>query len=117
MGGSDAGADVVAYAYQMGRLDLVTVVLTILALIFTLATVPVFFYLKRRAEFVAQAEAKKALANVERIAESVAINKMETMLPILMAEYRELAQNAVTFDQADQIAEAQDDDADADGQN
>jgi hypothetical protein len=58
---------------------------------------------------VARREAKTALSNATKAAEAVAVKKMEEMLPILMAEYRELAQNAVSYEQANRIAEAQDD--------
>jgi hypothetical protein len=109
------------FAVQTVRLDFVTVALTVtttllaaLAILLALAAIPYFFYLKRRAEYVAREAAAKAIEGVERRSEAAAVSQMEQMLPILMAEYREIALKTASGEMADEIARAQNDPTDVD---
>lgn len=98
----------VDFAAQTGRLDLLTAVLAVLALLLGLTAFPVFFYLRKRAEEIAKEAAAEALAGAIERVEAAAISRMEGILPTLLLEYRQLAENAVDGDEADQIAAAYD---------
>lgn len=101
-----AVCDAVGCASQLGRLDLVSVLLAILGLLLALAGVVAFFDLRKaakdRATEVARVEA-------ERAAEGAAVRYLEAELPRLVEEYMELAANAATDEAANQIALAQED--------
>ena len=109
MTADQTATSVVDFAAQTGRLDFLTAVLAVLALLIGLSAVPVFFYLKMRAEAVAREEAAKALEGAAERVEAAAISKLEAMLPTLVREYTELARNAATEEEANDIALAQDD--------
>lgn len=134
-------ADGVAAAYQLGRLDLVTALLAIVAIGLAIGVIPIFAYVRSRARKVAnevvgrrmkklepklgreaatKAEAA-ATAKVEALmpgieakavkdAEASAIRRVEAMLPTLVSAY--MATKAVSAEEADQIANAQEGQAD-----
>lgn len=102
--------DSIAAAYQLGRLDLITVLLAVVTLLFALAAIPGFFYFKYRAEQAARDEVRARTNEIAEQVEREAISKIEERLPTLFEEYRELIQNAVTPTEANAIAGAQDDD-------
>lgn len=114
MGGHQETHDAIQYAYQLGRLDFVTLVLAVLALFIGVSAFPLFGYLKARAERVAKDEAKSALDEAIKEIEAKAIAYTEEMLPTLFREYAEFVQQVVNNDMADQIAGAQEDE-NADG--
>lgn len=99
--------DGVHLAAQLGRLDFLTAVLAVLAVILGLGAFPVFFYVQRRAENIARSEVERAMAGAVNRTEAVAISKLEAMLPILIEEYMKLAQNAASAETANEIAAAQ----------
>lgn len=98
---------VIEFAAQTGRLDFLSAVLAVLALILGVGAFPVFWFLRRRAADVAREEIKAAMENMEQRVEEAAISKMEQLLPRLMEEYGEFAKNAVEDDTANRIAQAQ----------
>jgi hypothetical protein len=106
--------DSVAAAYQLGRLDLVTLLLTVVLLLIALAAIPGFFYFKYRAEKAARDEVSERMAEFQQGLETQAISKMEAMLPTLFDSYMEIVKNSVTSQEANDIAGAQDEEANAD---
>lgn len=100
--------DSIAAAYQLGRLDLVTLLLTIVLLLIALAAIPGFFYFKYRAEKAARDEVSERFGEFQRGLEAKAISNLEAMLPTLVESYIELVKNSVTSQEANDIAEAQD---------
>lgn len=101
--------DAVAIASQLGRFDLASLLLTIVALMIAILALPVFSYLKFRARQAAIEEVRKITEGLHDAVEKEAISKMEEMLPTLVTQYKELGQNSVTDEVADDIAEAQED--------
>ena len=88
----------VEFAAQTGRLDFLSAVLAVLATVIALGAFPIFFFVQRRAESVARAEAARVLAEVNERVEKEAISKIEQLLPMLMQEYRELAKEATRYE-------------------
>lgn len=101
--------DAVAIASQLGRFDLASLLLTVIALLIAILALPVFSYLKYRARQAAVDEVKKITEGLHEAVEKEAISKMEAMLPTLVEQYIDLCQNSVTDKVADDIADAQDD--------
>lgn len=99
-------------ASEMGRLDFVSALLAIIAIIIGVAAIPLFLFLRYRAEKVARDEVREQFEALSNRLESEAISILEQKLPILIEEYMGLMRNAVEADEADKIAEAQDDDGD-----
>lgn len=99
----------VQFAAQTGRLDFLSAVLAVLALILGIGAFPVFFFVQRRAEKVAREEVQEILREAVARIEAEAISKVEAMLPKLYEEYHEMAYRAANGDVADAIAAAQDD--------
>ena len=94
--------DQIQLATQMGRLDFLSIVLACLAIIIVFAGIYGFINFRGVARNAARDETQK-------IAERVAVSYLQEQLPQMMDEYRKLAENAVTAEQADDIAQAQDD--------
>ena len=108
-----AAQDAVAIAAQTGRLDLVTAILAVLALLLGLAAFPLFFYLRYRAEKAAKEAVEEVLKGAVERVEREAIFKLEELLPTLVEEYALLARGAASGEVADKIAAAQDGDGEA----
>lgn len=104
-------ASAVEIASQTGRLDLLSAILAVLALLLGLLAFPVFFFVRRRAEEIAREEAKKTLDGALERIEKEAVSTLESMLPTLYEEYSEMARRAVTDEAANRIAAAQGDGA------
>ena len=102
--------DPVAVASQIGRLDFVSALLAIIAIILGAAAIPLFVFLKYRAEQVAKSEIASHMEGIRQMAEAEAISKVEQQLPILVEQYMELVQNRVAAEAADAIAGAQEND-------
>jgi hypothetical protein len=98
--------DVVAYAAQTGRLDLVTAVLAAIAILFVFSAFPLFFFIRHRAKQVALDAIEEEINQAETKIEERAISKIESLLPRLIDEYMELVKNSVSDSNADQIAAA-----------
>ena len=93
--------DQIQLATQLGRLDLLSAILACLAIILAVAGIFGFIHFRGEARKTAREETQK-------IAERVAVQYMQEQLPQMMEDYRELAESAVTAEQADDIAKAQD---------
>lgn len=107
---SAQASDAIQYASQMGRLDFVSALLAIVAIVIGVSAIPMFLYLRHRAEEAARTAINSQAEALETRLEQMAVSKMEEMLPILINEYRDLAKAAEIGDaQADEIADAQDD--------
>lgn len=100
-----AAESAVEFAAQTGRLDLVSVLLAIVAILLGLGGFVAFFSIRGLAKSTAH---ETATATAEAIAEKAAISHLEAELPKIVKEYFELVQNSVTAEQARAIAEAQD---------
>lgn len=109
--------DVIEYASQIGRLDFLSSVLAVLALILALAAFPIFFFVQHRAKTIAETEARKALAGAVERVEELAISKLESLLPTLVGEYMELVKNSVSAEEGNLIAEAAAKEASGDDDN
>lgn len=92
--------DQVQLATQTGRLDLLSAVLACLAIVIVFSGVYSFIHFRGVARNTARDETRK-------IAERVAVEFLQNELPRMMEDYRRLAESALTSEQADRIAEAQ----------
>jgi hypothetical protein len=108
---AQAASDAVSVASQLGRLDFISALLAIVALILAASAVPLFFYLRFRAGEAAREEVTERMDAIEARLEAEAISKLEATLPILVEQYMELIRNAVPAGEANDIAQAQDDQA------
>jgi len=100
--------DAIAVAAQMGRLDFISAVLASLSVLIVVASFPLFFFLRGRAEKVAREAADEYLKAATSTVEREAAKRLEEMLPKMVQDYVELARNnAVSPEQADEIAAAQ----------
>ncbi len=100
---------VMEFAAQTGRLDFLSAVLAVLAIILGVGAFPVFFFVQRRAEKVAREEVQEVLKESLEKIEAEAISKLEAMLPKLYDEYSDLVYRAASGDVANAIAAAQED--------
>lgn len=99
--------DAIATAAQLGRLDLVSLLLAAIGLILVLGGLFAFFNFRSIAKAQATKEATKV---AEEVAERVANEYLQKELPDVMKAYRDLMDSeGVSDDLADQMAEAQDD--------
>jgi hypothetical protein len=96
--------DVISYASQIGRLDFLSSVLAAIAIILGIGAIPLFIYLKQRAEAVARTTTENLLKDKEEMIEAHAISKIESMLPKLVEDYMTLVKNSVNDTTANQIA-------------
>lgn len=101
--------DAIALSYQFGRLDFISMLLAAITALIAVLALPGFLYLRYRAGQAAKEEVRKLTKGLHEKVEKEAISKMEALLPILFEQYAALAQNEVTAETADDIAEAQDD--------
>ncbi|WEK05735.1 MAG: hypothetical protein P0Y65_05630 [Candidatus Devosia phytovorans] len=99
---------------SIDRLDFVSVLLAIIAVLFALGVFPLFAFLRYRAETVAREAVKAELEAFMADLEKQAISRIESMLPELIREYVPFVRdNAVDGDLANDIAGAQEVKADA----
>lgn len=101
----EVATTVIQYAAQTGRLDLVSALLAVIGLLLGIGAIPVFLMLRMRAADVAREVAEEKLADAQARVERLAIERLEALLPSLVRDYMELAENSVTEDIADRIAE------------
>lgn len=95
-----AVADSVQLATETGRLDFLSAVLACLAIILVVAGIFAFLNLRALARSAAREESQKT-------AERAAVEYLQKELPTIVKEYRKLAENAVTAEQADQLVEGE----------
>ncbi|MEX0365692.1 MAG: hypothetical protein AB3N22_06450 [Ruegeria sp.] len=99
--------DATAVAAQLGRLDLVSLLLAAIGLILVLGGLFAFFNFRSIARTQATQEATKV---AEDVAERVANEYLQKELPDVIKAYREMMDSeSVSDDLADQMAGAQDD--------
>jgi hypothetical protein len=91
-------------AHELGRLDFVTALLAALTLLVALGGIFAFFDVRRAAKRTAIEVAER---HAKTVAEATAVGYLESELPRLISEYTELARNTVQADDADAIAQAQ----------
>ena len=97
--------DTIAIAAQLGRFDLVSLLLAAIGLILVLGGLFAFFNFRAIAKTRATEEASKV---AEAVAERVANEYLQKELPDVMKAYREMMDSeAVTDEVADQLANAQ----------
>lgn len=102
-----AASSAVEFAAQTGRLDLVSVLLAVVALLLAIGAFPAFWFVKSRAEQIAKDEVQEILKGITERLEAEAIRQVEEMLPGLIRDYGEFARQAAGQDVADAIAAAQ----------
>ena len=96
--------DVIQYASQLGRLDLVTLLLTCLGVVIAVFGLVGFNYIKHKAQTIAEETAREiAHEKCERLVNEY----IQKEMPQLLQEQREFAQNLVQSNMADLIAGAQ----------
>ena len=99
--------DAIAVAAQLGRFDLVSLLLAAIGLILVLGGLFAFFNFRALAKAQATAEATRV---AEEVAERIANEYLQRELPDVVKAYRELLDSdAVTDEVADQMAGAQED--------
>ena len=111
--GESQAQEVIAYAAQLGRLDLVSLLLAAIGLILVLGGLFAFINFRSIAKIHAVAEATKI---AETTAERVTNEYLQRELPDLLEEYRDFfdSEDDFTDDDADQMATAQDNKTDGD---
>lgn len=92
--------DAIHVAAQLGRLDLVSVLLAAIAVLLALAGIYAFFSVKNSARIVARETA-------EEIAEKAANLYLQEKLPEIIDSYKDFIKGGVNQQIADRIAEAQ----------
>lgn len=106
-------ADAIQIASQLGRLDFISALLAVVALIIAVLTIftafPLLRYVRIRTEIVAREETTAQMEKLTAKLEAEAISKMEAMLPNLVKDYMDLARRQADVGQADAIARAQED--------
>lgn len=103
--------DSVLVAAQTGRLDLVSALLAIIALLIGISAIPIFLILRKHAGSVAKDTTTEYMDSIKEEIERQAVKTMEEMLPKLAEDYVLLiAENKVNEHQADDIARAQEGD-------
>ena len=103
----DVSSDFVTIASQTGRLDFLSAALAVLALLIGFAAFPFWNIAQRRAARIAKEAAEKELEGAAKRAEQAAILKIESLLPTLVEEYRQLAANRVDTAYTNGFAAAQ----------
>ncbi|MEO0625255.1 MAG: hypothetical protein AAF183_24230 [Pseudomonadota bacterium] len=115
----ETACDAVTLATQTGRLDFLSAILAVLALILGIGAFPVFWYAQVRAEKVAREAAKSAadaeLASVRARIEELANQYLDKRIPELFQLYAQIGRETVAEDIANRIAGAQDPDPNEDG--
>jgi Asp-tRNA(Asn)/Glu-tRNA(Gln) amidotransferase A subunit family amidase len=98
------------FDYLSAQIGVASLLLGAVGLLLAFLAIPIFVYLKYRAEKVAREATEAALQGaVERI-EKRAIEAVEALLPRLTAEYLDLVRNSVSDEVANEIAAAQEND-------
>jgi hypothetical protein len=91
-------------AFDADLFGIATAVLGAVAILLAIAGVLAYLDLRARSAKIAEGEARKVAG---QIAERAAVDYLQEEIPALMNAYHELAQNAVSNEQADEIAESQ----------
>lgn len=99
--------DAIHVASQLGRLDFLSALLAVIALLSVLGAFPLFWFLRRRAQETAKEVVESEISLLEEKIEKRAIARMEELLPELIEDYGKFAIDAVSSDVADQIASVQ----------
>ncbi len=107
-------ADAIQIASQLGRLDFISALLAVVALLIAIAAIPLFLFLRYRAETVAREEIRAQMEGLTSKLEAETISKMQEMLSTLVKDYMDLAGSQAAVIQADEIAGAQEDDGHGD---
>ncbi|ENG7994435.1 hypothetical protein ACI5C3_004123 [Vibrio vulnificus] len=89
-GGLTAACDTVAMAYQLGRLDFVSVCIAVLGVSVGLSTIVGFFGIKERSEFLAVSVAKEKIASFDKTFEDKLKSLEEETRILVRKEVREL---------------------------
>jgi hypothetical protein len=95
---------------QTGRLDLISVLLAIIAILLVIAALPAYRLIQARCERIARDAIDDMRIRIGQQVESLTIQELEERLPSLAQDYLDLARNAATADEANQIAAAQEGD-------
>jgi hypothetical protein len=94
---------------QTGRLDLVSVLLAMIAILLVIAALPAYRIIQARCQALAREIAEDIRKEVGEKVEALTIRELEARLPSLVQDYMDLAQNATPAAQANEIATAQED--------
>ncbi|EIJ0985137.1 hypothetical protein LH715_004077 [Vibrio vulnificus] len=94
-GGLTAACDPVAMAYQLGRLDFVSVCIAVLGVSVGLSTIVGFFGIKERSEFLAVSVAKEKIASFDETFEAKLKSLEEETRVLVRKEVRELKEAGI----------------------
>lgn len=97
---------VVGLANQFGLFGITSVLLGLVGILLALGGLVAFFDVRRAAQATARAAAQE---EARKVAEAVANAYMQAELPTILNEYFDLLKDSVTAQEADEIAQAQND--------
>lgn len=110
--------DMNKFDYLSSLIGGASLLLAIVSLLIAILALPIFLFVRGRAEQVARETAEAAIAKAAENAEKNAIARMEALLPSLVADYMELAkQGSVSGEEANLIAASQEADEDVTNSN
>ncbi len=103
-GGMEATANVLAAPSIMLPLSIASVLLGLVGILIAISGVFAFMHLRK----VARREAKRIAKTVAAsTSEKAAVEYLQAELPNIVREYRELARNAATYEDGDDIADSE----------
>ena|SRR5579872_6968396 len=96
--------DALSVASQLGRLDLVTILLGVISVLIVFGGIVAFFEVRSKAK---KAAIEAAAGVAATTAEGVANKYLQDQLPLILQEYQDLIKSMVNADIANDIANAQ----------
>lgn len=103
------GTDQLHLATQLGRLDLVSIVLAAIAIILVFGGVFAFYNFRGVAKKAARAEVRAISQEItdssKTIAEDTAVAFLQNELPNMVSDYRDIAKNTITKENAEASTE------------
>lgn len=99
--------DVIHYAAQLGRLDLISTLLAVVAILMGLGGIVAFLNIKMSAKDTAREVAREV---AEEEAERIANNYIQANLPDIIAAYKDMIKDEVNAAVSNDIAQAQEED-------
>lgn len=101
--------DWISVITQTGRLDFVSALLGAIAILLVIAALPVYQLIQAKCVRIARDIGEKLRDDVLQKTEELTIQELQKRLPSIVQDYMDLAQNAATAEEGDQIAGLQED--------
>lgn len=105
----NGASDAVQYASQVGRLDFISALLAIIAILLVFSAIPAYLIIEKKSKQIARNAVQEIRDEACKTAEQLVIKKLEEELPGMVEDYWSIAVNAVDQDMANDIARAQED--------